>query len=175
MKNVVSILAFVLVLSFSSQIMAQDQGQIRLGGSLALGSKAGINDTGNKLGVGINFGGDYFIIDNLSAGLSYSYFFKSSYTINTIEISQRISSVNIDGKYYFLNDPINVYGLLGFSVLSVTAGINGTTSSSSELGINLGAGVDYPLSDKLSLNGQLKFNSPFEQLVINLGVFYTLK
>lgn len=175
MKNFVSIFAFVLIFAFSSQVMAQDQGQIRIGGSLALGSKAGINDTGNKLGVGINVGGDYFVIDNLSAGLSYTYFFNSSYTINGIDISQRISSVNIDGKYYFLNDPVNVYGLLGLSIASATVKVNGTSSSSSEVGINLGAGVDYPINDKLSLNGQLKYNSPFEQLEINLGVFYTIK
>lgn len=185
MNKTIKLFALIALMAISSQSWAQDQGQIRVGGSLALGTKAGISDTGDsKLGVGINIGGDYFIIDNLSAGISYTFFFKSSVSYpdglgGTYELSQSRGAFNIDGKYYFLTDPVRVYGLLGISIGSakVTTDVLGSpfTVSDSETGVNIGAGVDYPLSDKLALNGQLKYSSPYDgQLVINLGVFYSI-
>lgn len=175
MKKLASLIAFGLIFAASLQLKAQDQGQIRVNGSFALGTKSGLNDSGSSLGAGINFGGDYFFLDNMSAGFSYTYFFRSSHTLGPIDISQRISSFNIDGKYYFLDHPVHVYGLMGFSVLSSSNYVNGTTTSNSELGLNLGAGIVYPISDKFALNGQLKFNTPIEQFVLNLGVCYAIK
>lgn len=184
MKKTIFLLVVVLGFSFvATQSWAQEKGQIRAGGGLALGSKSALSNTGaSALGVGINFGGDYFVTDIISISPSYTFFFKSTYseTISgtTIELSIKTSSFNIDGKYYFLTEAVNVYGLLGLSIASaeVTFDFFGTpiSASSTDLGINIGGGADYVLSDKMYLNGQLKYNSPLEQIVINLGVGFIL-
>ncbi len=182
MKRTIAILVLGLLMVAGTQSWAQDQGQIRVGASLAIGTKAGINDTGGeKLGMGLNFGGDYFVIDKLSIAPSYTFFFKSTYRVldSGFEFDLSVSSFNIDGKYYFLTEGINVYGLLGVSFARVksTLSILGSPIevSANETGINIGGGVDYMLSDKLYLNGQVKYNTPLEQLVISVGVGYVIK
>ncbi len=179
MKKTITVIAIIAAMAISKQSLAQDQGQIRVGASLALGTKSAISDTGSeKMGIGINIGGDYFVIDKLSIAPSYTFFFKSSLEEDGYDISIKVSSFNIDGKYYFLTDGINVYGLFGISFASIKAETNflGTPIeiSDSETGINIGGGVDYALTDKLYLNGQLKYNTPLEQLVINLGVGFNI-
>ncbi|MCF6351817.1 MAG: hypothetical protein L3J06_02295, partial [Cyclobacteriaceae bacterium] len=95
MKRTIIITALGLLMIISTQSWAQDQGQIRVGASLAMGTKAGINDTGgNKLGMGLNFGGDYFVIDKLSIAPSYTFFFKSTVNIadSGFEYDLKVSS-----------------------------------------------------------------------------------
>ncbi len=180
MKRTITILVIGLLMVAGTQSWAQDQGQIRVGASLAIGTKAGINDTGGeKIGMGLNFGGDYFVIDKLSIAPSYTFFFKSTTRIldSGFEYDLRVSSFNIDGKYYFLTEGINVYGLFGVSFARVKSsfGFLGIPVSANETGINIGGGVDYMLSNKLYLNGQVKYNTPLEQLVISVGVGYVIK
>jgi len=182
MKRTITVTALGLLMIISTQSWAQDQGQIRVGASLAMGTRAGINDTGgNSLGVGLNFGGDYFVIDKLSIAPSYTFFFKSTAGAANLgfELDLRVSSFNIDGKYYFLTEEVNVYGLFGLSFASVksTSDFFGTPINvrDSRTGVNIGGGADYMLSDKLYLNGQLKYNTPLEQLVISVGVGYVIK
>lgn len=187
-KHTLLVLGFLL---FSgAQSIAQEKGKFRIGAALIMGTEAGITDDGeSKLGMGLNLGGDYFVIDKLSISPSYSFFFESSYseTFGTpsgfgAKYYSRFSSFNIDGKYYFLTKNINLYGLLGLSfarekmqtgyinvpntldLVPIPDVINNNT------GINIGGGVDFGLSDKIYLNGQIKYNTPLEQLAINFGV-----
>lgn len=180
------LVVLILATVASSQSWAQQKGQIRAGGSLALGTSSAISDTGaEKLGIGINLGGDYFITDVISIAPSYTFFFKSSYQLLGVDLSLKSSSFNIDGKYYFLTEVVNVYGLAGLSIATVNTettidltsfggGIETVSAKASEAGLNIGGGVDYGLSDKLYLNGQLKYNTPLSQLVINFGVGYNI-
>lgn len=154
----------------------------RVGAALAMGTKAGINDTGdNKLGMGLNFSGDYFVTDVISIAPSYTFFFKSTYGVDAdlaTGFSFKTNSFNVDGKYYFLTDGINVYGLFGLSFAAIKATIDFLGApiniSNNKTGVNIGGGVDFGLSDKLYLNGQVKYNTPLEQLVINVGVGYVI-
>jgi len=184
MKNYTLIILFIAITS-SFQSWAQEKGQIRVSGSLALGSKAALNTTGQPtIGYGVTIGGDYFITDAIGISPSYSYFLQSTYSVTEFGITNggsiNLSSVNIDGKYYFLTKGVNVYGLVGASIAGSTetfdpfAGFS-TSVSSTNVGANIGAGLDYTLIDKIYLNGQVKFNTPLEQLVINIGVGYVIK
>ncbi len=195
MNKIITLLVLGYLFLISAQSIAQEIGQIRVGASLAMGTNAATNDAGDsKLGMGINIGGDYFIIDNLSFSPNYSSFFESPYSKTFgsptgfgVKYFLRISSLNIDGKYYFFKERVNLYGLLGLSftreetqasyinvpntidVLPIPDDVNNKT------GINIGAGVDYFLSDKLYLNGQVKYNTPLSQLVIGIGAGYVIK
>ncbi len=188
MKKSLVMIAVLVVLGTITRVQAQDKGQIRVSAALAMGTKAAISDTGGeKLGMGINIGGDYFVIDKLAISPSYTFFFKSSVGSGTTgEVSLKVSSFNVDAKYYFLTNGVNLYGIGGLSFATAKAtvsipdfglgfgGLN-TTAKDNKVGVNIGAGVDFGLGEKLFLNGQVKYNTPIEQLVINLGVGFIIK
>ena len=184
MKKII-VLAITLVLFIGqSTVWAQEKGQIRAAAGLALGTKAGTDsDTGeSKLGFGITLGGDFFITDVISIAPNFTFFFKSNFQATGVDLDTKASALDIDGKYYFLNDAVGVYGLFGISI--GFAAIEGEIDfggqpipiddSDSKFGVNIGAGADYYLSDKVFLNVQLKYNTPLEQLAINIGAGFNI-
>jgi hypothetical protein len=147
---------------------AQDQGDIRAGIGLAAGTKAGVDDDGSeKLGLGLNIGAEYFVTDVISLAPSYTMFFKS--TVGGVDF--KLSALNIDARYYFGG---GVYGLAGFSSLKAKAEAGGFSASSTESGLNIGAGYMIELGDALMGNLQAKYQTPGDgQLVINAGVAFS--
>lgn len=157
---------------------AQEQGAIRVNGGFVYGTEAGYDGGG----IGINLGGEYFVTDEISIAPSYDYFFKSEETFFGQTVSVQIGSLNLDGRYYFMNEDIQVYGLAGLSFLSAKVkvpngfGAGGTTTvTDNETGLNIGGGVVFPLSDGISINGQLKYQTPGDgQLVLGAGVVFAI-
>jgi len=190
MKKTIILSLFTAFLFVGVTANAQEQGEIRVGAGLALGTKAGIDDDGSeKMGVGINIGGEYFVTDLISIAPSYTFFFKSEISFDdfggTSTNSRQYGSLNLDGRYYFGDGDIQFYGLAGISFASAKAEFSyeddtdpsfneSDSATESETGLNIGGGVMYPISDNLYLNGQIKYNTPIEQLVINAGVSFTI-
>ncbi|MEQ6166711.1 MULTISPECIES: porin family protein [unclassified Ekhidna] len=172
MKKLLFTVALVTLVAFTTT--AQDQGEMRIGGGLALGTKAAIDEGGSKAGIGINVGGEYFVTDIISIAPSFTYFFPSSVEFFGQELKSQASSLNIDGRYYFGDSDMQLYGLAGIGVGFASAEANGEKASDSKVGLNIGGGLNYPLSDGMFLNGQIKYNTPYEQLVINAGVLFNI-
>ncbi|WP_424961874.1 outer membrane beta-barrel protein [Ekhidna sp.] len=179
MKKITILTLFAAFLLVGISANAQEQGEIRVGAGLALGTKAAIDDDGSeKMGIGINIGGEYFVTDVISVAPSYTFFFKSEIEQSGQSVSIQYGSLNIDGRYYFGDGMF--YGLAGLSFASGKSefdfgSFGGSGSETdSEVGLNIGGGVMYPLSDGMFLNGQVKYNTPIEQLVINAGVAFTI-
>ncbi|WP_436517422.1 outer membrane beta-barrel protein [Ekhidna sp. To15] len=167
--TILSLFAAFVLFGFSAN--AQEQGDIRVGAGLAIGTKAGAEANGNtvdsKLGIGINLGAEYLVTDAISIAPSYTFFFKNS--VGGADYSS--SSLNIDARYYFGES--GVYGLAGFASGTAKVEGGGFSLSTSEGGLNIGAGIMYPLSDNLFANGQVKYTTPGDgQLVINAGVAF---
>lgn len=161
------LLTATLIAIFGFAATAQEQGDIRVGAGLALGTKAGVDADGEKMGLGINLNGEYLITDVISIAPSYTMFFKNS--VGGADFS--LSALNIDVRYYFGES--GLYGLAGFSSLKAKAEGGGFTVTDTEGGLNIGAGVMLPLSDNLFANGQIKYTTPGDgQLVINAGVAF---
>lgn len=166
------LLALALVSLFAiNGAMAQEQGEIRAGLGLTLGTKAGVSDTGeSKIGFGLSPSVEYLITDVISGNASYDFYFKSS--VGGADFS--FSYFNIEGKYYFMTDDLQVYGLAGLGIGMVKTKFGGVSDSDSEVGLNIGGGVNLPLTDVLSFNGELKYQTAGDgQLAIKAGVFYT--
>ncbi|UXX79273.1 porin family protein [Reichenbachiella carrageenanivorans] len=166
------LLALALVSLFAiNGAMAQEQGEIRAGLGLVLGTKAGVSDTGeSKIGFGLSPSVEYLITDVISGNASYDFYFKSSVG----GVDYKLSYLNIEGKYYFMTDDLQVYGLAGIGVGFAKAEANGVSASTSETGLNIGGGVCLPLTDVLGFNGELKYQTAGDgQLAIKAGVFYT--
>ena len=186
MKKIILLAIVLVVFIGQSTVWAQEKGQIRAGVGITLGTESAIDaDTGEpKLGFGIVIGGDYFVTDVISIAPSYSFFFKSKVDLGGgQEVSIKASSFDIDGKYYFVKSGVNIYGLVGISfafakasaTIDFGAGPQTVSFTENQVGVNLGAGLDYYLSDKVYLNGQVKYTiNGLEQLAINLGVGFNI-
>jgi outer membrane protein W len=179
-----TILLITGLLIFTQSSYAQEAGLFRVGGGLALGTETALDDDGSsKMGVGITITGDYFFTDKIALAPAFTFFFPSKIgDPSTAELSFQGNVLDFDGKYYFLADNVKLYGLFGLSIGFATAkatfdfgtGPQTSSESDSEFGVNIGAGVDYYISETMFLNGQLKYNTPFDQLAINLGVGFNL-
>ena len=162
---------------------AQSTGELRALGGLALGTESGLNNNGNRTaGLGVNIGAEYFVTEQISVAPNYTLFVPSKFTAPGIESTLRLSSLNIDGRYNFVLEGFEVYGMAGIAIAfaratfkssSVLLPINQTTSDS-DVGLNIGVGLNYPISDELRANVQAKYHTAFEMAVINIGVAYTL-
>ncbi|MEO9804840.1 MAG: outer membrane beta-barrel protein [Reichenbachiella sp.] len=160
------LLALALVSLFAvNGAMAQEQGDMRAGIGVVIGTKAGVDADGSKAGFGLSPSFEYVFADAISGAVSYDWYFKS--TVGGTDIN--IASFNIDGRYYFVTGDTQVYGLAGIGIIRNEIG----PLSDSETGLNIGAGATFGLSDSMGINGQIKYQTPGDgQLVIGAGVVF---
>ncbi|GAB4107690.1 hypothetical protein GCM10028791_01360 [Echinicola sediminis] len=137
---------------------AQEKGDIRL----QLGGEFGFDSEF----FGINFGGEYFIIDKISAAPNFTIFFPEFGNASTL---------NVDGRYYFTQDILQWYGLVGFTNnwFSFDSSVGKVTSS--QAGANVGAGGVLKFQDNWAFNPELKYQlQSGGQAVIRVTVVYFL-
>lgn len=161
--------------------MAQEKGKIRLGAGVVYGTEASLgDDSDNKGGIGFNLGGEYFITDKISAAPSFTYFMKSETDFLGGKLSGQPSSLNLDGRFYTGDGDVVFYGLVGLSMgfakteIKDSEVVENSSDSDNKAGINVGVGLVYPINERIGLNGQVKYNSPYEQLEIQAGITFTL-
>lgn len=167
-------MAIVLIASVSA--MAQ-KGEKAIGLQLNYGTQV------ESMGIGAKF--QYGITDAIRIEPSFNYFFGKN--------DGNMFDFNVNAHYLFNVAPkIRVYPLVGLGYASVkTGGITsigefnyetgefdnveeGGGSRSGNVTVNLGAGAEYHLTDRLSINAELKYQiiSNFNQLVIGIGAAY---
>lgn len=150
------------------------EGQAYLGGQLAYPTDI------KSLGIGVK--GGYGITDAIRTQATFDYFLKKD--------NVSCWDLNLDVHYLFpLGDNIKVYPLAGLTYLrcsvdgftqtvstpagSSTVGSN-ESHSDGNLGVNLGGGFQYDLSEKFALNAEVKFQiiKNSNQGVISAGFLY---
>lgn len=135
----------ITVLSFSQGFETQ---KLRAGAGLFYAS-----DINN---IGLNINAAYEINDLWEAAVGYSYFFEKDYLTWSV--------LDLDAHYNFYTDgsKMTAYGLAGLAInfakvtipeINMGGGvvIPETTSKDSSVGLNLGVGVNYGLTDQLNL------------------------
>lgn len=119
---------------------------------------------------GITLNAQFNIVSRFSLSPSFTYFFT--------EGSIDFSTINIDGHLnYEVGNGAILYPLFGLNLafLSRDRGIFVEDDSDSELGVNLGGGVNYFFTRKLGFMGEMKFVlGDADQFVINLGMLFRL-
>lgn len=150
------------------------EGQAYLGGQLAYPTDI------KSLGIGVK--GGYGITDAIRTQATFDYFLKKD--------NVSCWDLNLDVHYLFpLGDNIKVYPLAGLTYLrcsvdgftqtvstpagSITVGSK-ESYSDGNLGVNLGGGFQYDLTEKLALNAEVKFQiiKNNNQGVISAGLLY---
>lgn len=136
MKTKLLALAFVGLFAINGA-MAQEQGEIRLNAGMPMI----FSPYGGDFRVGFGFGGEYLITDVISVAPSYWLTNKDDASVNLF---------NIDGRYYFMTDDTQVYGVAGVSF------VGGDVKSYT--GFALGAGAIFGVSDAIGINAELKYH-----------------
>lgn len=173
-------MALIGLFTFSGAI-AQEKGDIRAGLGLAFGTKAGVDESGTKGALGITPSVEYMFKENMSGAISYDIFFKSEVSVDdglggSVSTSLKLSSLNLDYRYYFMTGETQIYGIAGLAFITAKAELEflGTpiSESNTETKLNLGIGGFFELSDNIGAIGQLKFQTGTEQVVLNAGLAY---
>ena len=145
---------FTLCFILSNESRAQN-----IGAGLAFGTEV------ESLGIGVN--GQFATANrDLIISPSFILFFPDD-PLNFWEL-------NADVNYYFSRSSASVYGILGLNLGHT--GIDGIDDSgNTELGLNLGAGVDLDLGSNIVPFAQAKYAiSDFDQLVIFFGARFPI-
>ncbi len=150
--------AFVLILAFG--IHSTATAQISVGGGLGYGE--GVEEFGLKID------GVYTINEDFRAGADIIYFFA--------ETDVTFWELNMNGNYLFVNnDGLIAYALAGINYAKQSVDIDGFGSySNSEVGLNLGAGLEYELGFA-KLAPEIKYAlSSLDQVVISAGLRFPI-
>ena len=141
---------------FSVAMFAQ-QGEKSLGVNLKLGL-----DRPKSTGIGIK--GQYGFTDQIRGEASFNYFLKKDHV--------SMLDVNLNVHYLFTFGEFGVYPLAGVTLQS--ANPDGGDSES-KFGINVGAGAEYPITEKIKVNLEFTYkiaSDNWDRSLIGLGVSY---
>ena len=126
----------------------------------------GMHSDFKNFGVGAKV--QYEFVDNLRAEASGNYFFKKDYCT--------MWDVNLNLHYVFHAGEWGIYPLAGVTLLGTKVEVMGVSASDSDFGFNLGAGVEYPLTDAIKINfeGKYQIVKDWDRPVLSLGVAFAL-
>lgn len=136
---------------------AQQQGDMAWGAKLAFGSGDGYSNLG--LGAKIQ----YNVIDPLRLEASFSYFLPKKEGFSGLaEVKTSAWDFSVNAHWLFpVESGLTLYPLAGLGVLGVNTKADGPLldgkGSGSDLGLNLGGGVDYALPGNMFLNAEVKY------------------
>lgn len=155
MKRFLLLFVAVICMAATTQVQAQEKGEMAAGAQFALG--AGDNIT--NFGIGAKF--QWNVINNLRLEPSFNYFFKKDYV--------SMWDLNANVHYQFsMGEKICLYPLAGLSVMGVSVKMpevdlgvlgsyGGGSASDTEFGLNLGAGVDFKITEHWVVNVEAKY------------------
>ncbi len=173
MKKIFIAALFIAGFNFgtATDLKAQaSEGAMRVGGQLGFGTSI------ESLGIGARF--DYAVTDQILLAPDLMYFFGKSES----GIDFDWFDINLNGNYLFdIGNPnIIPYALAGLNFAILSSDYDGSgspidvSSSSTEVGLNLGGGADFPLGT-LTAFGELRFVlGDADQLVIAGGVKFPI-
>jgi len=164
MKKLILLLIVALALTFNSFA------QISAGGGLVYGTE---QET-----IGFNFRGQYNVWENVDVVGGFTIYLpnkqKQTLIFTTVESKTNMWAFDVDGHYNFeLMDNLKVYPLAGLNISGVSVDVNGTKTSDTEVGFNIGAGATYEITDKIAGLFETKYTiGNYDQAVISFGALY---
>lgn len=125
--------------------------------------------------VGLQLNGYYGldqVLPGLRVGAEFAYYFVSD--------PVTFWTIDINGQYRFIEPgPFGAYAIAGLDIARVSVDLDlgafggDASSSSTEIGLNLGIGAEYAVVPNVELFGEIKYViSDYDQAVIALGARY---
>ena len=140
-----------------SAAMFAQQGEKNVGLNLKFGL-----DEPKSTGIGIK--GQYGITDQIRLEGSFNYFFKKHHA--------SMFDINANLHYVFKAGEFGLYPLAGVTLQNVNPEVG---DSESKFGINLGAGAEYPITEKIKVNLEFTYklaSENWDRSLVGLGVAY---
>jgi len=164
-KTLKKVAIAIIALTMCLAAYAQKKGDMAAGVHLALGigSNSGVSYT--NIGIGTKF--LFNVIDPIRLEGSFTYFLEKDF------ISMWDFSFN--GHYLIpIAEHLAIYPLVGMGLFGtkIDYGLGGITDSN--ICVNLGAGIDYKLTDQFIFNAELKnkFVNNWNRLIFSAGITY---
>lgn len=159
MKKTILLSAFVFALALASQ--AQD-----------LDLKAGLTFPATSEKLGLNVGAKYGITPEIDAEAALSLFAPTKVGDSKFNIWM----LDLNGHYNFeVQDGFIAYPLAGLNFTGATSKVGDTRAGNTELGLNIGGGAMYQISDPLKVFLDLRYVlGNADQAIIGFGVYYAL-
>ena len=148
---------FSMMFLFMGTVFAQ-KGIQAAGAHLAYGTEI------KSFGIGVKY--QYNITDNIRLEPSLNYFFEND-GVDQFDI-------NANAHYLFpMASNVRVYPLAGLTFARWESSFS--DGDVTRLGVNVGGGVEFDISDRLILNFELKYQfvSDLDQAIFNAGIAYT--
>lgn len=167
MKNLFKIFA-VLILVFT---FSKTDAQISAGAGLVYGT-----DISN---IGFTLNGKYKINDKWSADPAFTIFLKKdfvSWTALDLDANYQIKEIENLGGFYAIGGINMTFFKMKYDDIYV--GLPGVDNSvtGSEMGINLGLGIEIPLMEKITIAPEIKYTiGGYNYLHIGAKALYTIK
>lgn len=160
MKSTFILFSLVLLLLFTATTYSQETKRNYVGGFAAFGSEI------EKFGLGGL--GDFYFSDEISFSPQLLYYFAGS--------SSSFNEINANINYHFTNNSqIDLYALGGLNLSSFSGTSNPFKGVSSDLGINIGAGLQLNTVDDFIPFAELKYVlASSEQAVLFLGIKFAI-
>lgn len=124
--------------------------------------------TNSEIGIGAK--ASFRISDKFRASPSFNYFFGESVQ----GASSSVIGINADAHYILSDkDGLSFYPLAGLNLTRSSATVLGISASVTEIGFNVGGGLNYDLSSSLTGVFETKYIlSAFDQAVFSIGLLY---
>lgn len=135
-------LSLAMVLGLASSVNAQSDSKMALGVNL----NVGMGDSYTNYGAGAKF--QLKFAEHWRGEASFNYFLKKDYV--------SMWDINVDAHYLINTSKVTIYPLAGVTLRAATASVMGFSTTDSNIGLNYGAGVEFPLSDSFKLNIEAK-------------------
>jgi len=150
-------LFLILVLSMiGNELLAQYKGQYRLQYGNDFMFKSGL--------FGMNFTGEYFPLEKVSFAPNVSILFPAT---------GKATNIHLDSRYYFTEEKIELYGLLGYGLFRRSYEFNPEVTYQNTGTLNIGGGVLYKVIDELGINAELKLQPQHRNdFIIKVGLSY---
>lgn len=167
----IALTAMALMLMPNVADAQSQEGDVKLGVGLAYGSGVGFGSLDNDLGIRVD--GYYGLTNDIRLGADFTFYLPKSES----GVDLTVWELGLNGNYLFVNESdLIVYALAGINITGVSMDFGNGSSSSSEMGLNLGGGVEYDL-DFADLFGELKLaglGGDADQFTIGAGLRFPL-
>ncbi len=129
--------------------------------------------------IGLSVKAQQGITDAIDGSAIFTYYFVETVDAPGFDVSASVITLELNGQYNLdLSDSFTFYPLAGLSIARASSSVSGpggdTSFSDTEIGLNLGAGINYPLSSfdlfaeaKIVLGG-------IDDFVLQAGVLFPL-
>ena len=168
MKKSATLLLGLMIVVFAAS--AQD---LKLKGGFSFATESEV--------FGIQVGAKYPITSEIDLAGGLTFYFPDKTTFNnpfgggTTTIKTGLWMLDVDGHYNFESGALTFYPLAGLNLSNFTVSVDGNGDTSSYVGLNVGGGMTFGITDALDGFAEIKYIiGEADQAVIGLGVQFGL-